>query len=123
VYTGGVTSVAGIITGVKLLEETVSICELGTGQTIDIKSSASRLYQALAPSLKSSEPNAPAYVLGAHHKLSSIGFGELQAGDWVLVTGMPGNDKTKMAGFAMITRFNYFDLEAQADALNPMLHF
>ena len=84
VYTGGVTSVAGIITGVKGLEETVSIRELGTGRTIDIKLPASQVYQALAPSLGSLEPNAPASVLGAHHKLRDIGFADLQAGDWSL---------------------------------------
>jgi hypothetical protein len=121
VYTGGVTSVAGVLTGVKVLEETVSIRELGTGRTIDIKLPASRLYQALAPSLKSPEPNAPTSVLGAHHKLASVGFAELQAGDWVLVTGMPGNDPTNMTGFAMITRFGYFDSDPQT--LDPVLRF
>jgi hypothetical protein len=121
VYTGGVTSVAGVLTGVKVLEETVSIRELGTSRTIDIKLPASRLYQALAPPLKSPEPNAPAAVLGAHHKLRDIGFADLQAGDWVLVTGMPGNDATKMTGFAVITRFGYFDSETQT--LDPVLRF
>jgi hypothetical protein len=118
VYTGGVTSVAGVLTGVKVLEETVSIRELGTGRTIDIKLPASRLYQALTPSLKSPEPNAAASVLGAHHKLRDIGFADLQAGDWVLVTGMPGNDATTMTGFAVITRFGYFDSETQT--LDPV---
>jgi hypothetical protein len=120
-YTGGVTSVAGIITGVKGLEETVSVRELGTGRAIDIKLPASRVYQALAPLLRSPEPNAPASVLGAHHKLRDIGFADVESGDWVLVTGMPGNNATKMTGFAVITRFGYFDSETQA--LDPVLRF
>jgi hypothetical protein len=115
VYTGGVTSVAGVVTEVDALGETVSIRELGTGRRIAVTVPASRVYRALAPSLATPESDSPAHVLANHRQLKDIGFSELQNGDWVLATGMPSGDSSRLTGFAMITRFGYFGSEMQSD--------
>jgi hypothetical protein len=53
-------------------------------------------------------------VLVTRHKLAPIGFSEIENGDWVLLTGMPGSDPGTMECFALITRLGYLDADTAA---------
>ena len=114
IYTGGVTSIAGTITAIDALGQTVSVREFGTDRRLKVRVSGSRLYRALPPSLRPYGPHSPSTALVTRHKLVQVGFSEIEISDWVLLTGMPGSEPGTMECFALVTRLGYLDSDAAA---------
>jgi hypothetical protein len=113
IYTGGITSIAGAITSIHPLDQTISIREFGTGRGFEVRVPGSRLYRALPPYLNAKEPQSPSSALVTRHQLVAVGFVDVESGDWVLLTGLPGRGPGSMACFALVTRLGYLDFDAE----------
>ena len=100
---GGNQAVAGTISSVRPLTNTVTVREIGTGRDLETRLLVSQLYRT-APMINTpTEIKTPAGV-----PLVSVGFGELKEGDSVLVIGSSAPRDPKMTGVILVTSFGAY---------------